>query len=176
MTNLNETTTVSFRITEAVKQIVELTSKKKGLSKSDFLTMQSIDSMMNFEKMRTMSVLSDFLDVSLSLPYLITQGMSKEEAEKSIQIMTKLQANYVKNRLQPYMRYQRHLTDIAIRWYLQDYSEENTDDKDTFIINQCLQGIYDTLALHDLYPREKWEEKNQAYTLYMEEQKILQQE
>ena len=163
---MKEKLVIGFRTTEDIKQLVEITSKKNGQSKSEFLEAVIIDTSMNFEKMRHQDTIADFLNV------IVLPNITQEQAEK----IKQLQTTYFKQRLEPHMRIQRHLTNIAIRSYLQDYTEEWEDGKDCFIINQCLQGIYDHLAVQGIITRQEWEEKNQQYELYMEEQKIIQQE
>lgn len=161
----NKNVVLHFRTTEDIKQLVELVSKKNGQSKSEFLEAIILDTSMNYEQMRHMDTLADFLDIAL--PNTVSQG----QAEK----IKQLQTTYCKERLTSHMRIQKHLTNIAIRSYLQDYAEE-FDGSDGFIINQCLQSIYDILASYGIITREEWEEKNQAYELYMQEQKLIQQE
>lgn len=162
---MTEKLVIGFRATEAVRDLVELVSKRNGQSKSSFMEAIIIDTSMNFERMRQIDTIADFLDV------VVLPNISQEQAEK----IKQLQKIYTKDRLRPQMRLQKHLTDIAIRSYLQDYTEEY-DGKDGFIINQCLQSIYDVLASYGIITREEWEEKNQAYELYMQEQKLIQQE
>jgi hypothetical protein len=162
---MKESTVVSFRSTEDIKKLVELVSKKNGQSKSEFLEAIILDTSMNFEALRHKDSIADFLDV------VVLPNISQEQVEK----IKQLQNTYYTQRLAPHMRIQKHLTNIAIRSYIQDYAE-TFDGTDGFIINQCLQSIYDVLANYGIITREEWEEKNQAYTLYMEEQKIIQQE
>ena len=162
----NEKTVVSFKTTQVVNELCEMVAKKNGHSKSEFLAMNAIDTAMNFERTRHMDTLVDFLD--LALPY-ITQDMDEENAAKLIEKLTTIQKSYCTQRLDSHIRVQRHLTNIAIRFYLQDYIEELGDTTDCFIINQCIKGIYDNLHSFGLITTEEWQEKTQFYNLYMEE-------
>lgn len=169
-------TVVAFRTTEPVGKMIELEAKRKGLSKSEFLAIHSIDTALRFERIRHIDMLSDFLDV-VALPFIMTQGIEKETANKLINALRTLQTNYIKERLDPNLRMQRHLTDIAVRSYLQDYSED-WEGREGFIIQQCLKSIYDHLLTNNLITFEEWEEKTLAYNLYMEEhgKKLIQTE
>jgi hypothetical protein len=158
---------VSFRTVNPIAKIIELEAKKRGLSKSEFLSINSLDTAMNFERIRHIDTLSDFLDV-IALPFIMTQGIDKETANNLIKALKTLQTNYVKERLDPKLKLQKHLTNIALRSYLQDYNED-WEGPEGFIIQQCLKTIYDQLLSKDLIPFEEWEEKTQTYNLYMDE-------
>jgi hypothetical protein len=166
---------VSFRCQPDIKDLTEILAKKQGKSKSEFVSLNIVDTALNFERTRFIDGLQDFL--SVSLPYLV-QGMSEEESQKVIDKLTKLQRTYIKQRLDSHLKIQKKLTDIAIKSYMQNYAEEMDDSKDTFIINQCLQSIYDHLFELKIISRDEWEEKSRHYRLYMEEQglKLLHQE
>ena len=161
----NEKRVVSFKTVPVVNELSEMVAKKNGQSKSEFLSMNAIDTAMNFERTRHMDTLADFLD--LALPY-ITQDMDEESAAKLIEKLTTIQKSYCNQRLDAHMRAQRHLTNIAIRFYLQDYIEE-IDGADGFIINQCVKTIYDNLLAYGLVDRDEWFDKTSAYDLYMQE-------
>jgi len=161
----NESVVVGFRTSQAVNELCEMAAKKNGQSKSEFLAMNAIDTTMKFERTRHIDTLADFLD--LALPY-ITQDMDKESAAKLIEKLTTIQKSYCTQRLDAQMRAQRHLTNIAIRFYLQDYIEE-IDGADGFIINQCVKTIYDNLLAYGLVDRDEWFDKTSAYELYMQE-------
>ena len=158
-------TVVAFRTTETIHRLIELVAKKKGQTKSEFIATNSLDHAMQFEKVRHMDTLADFLDIAL--PY-ITEGLDKKSADEWIKKLTQLQQSYIEQRLDAHIRTQRHLTDIAIRSYLQDYAEE-MEGTDGFIINQSLQVIYEELRNWDLISAEEFEEKTSAYDLYMRE-------
>lgn len=154
---------VAFRTTPIISELSEKIAKKKGVTKSEFHSANTIDTAMNFERVRIIDVLSDFLDILL--PHLLAQGMDKEKAVKTL---TTLQRTYIEERLTTKMRLQKHLTDVAIHSYLQGYTEQ-LEAEDGFIINQCIQTIYDNLLAYDLISQEEWQEQTNAYELYMEE-------
>ena len=154
---------VSFRTLNTVNKFSEKTAKKQGLTKSEFLAMNALDSALSFEKTRHMDTLVDF--ISILQPYLITLGIDEETTSKAL---AKIMDSYCRERLSPHMKLQRHLTDIAIRSYLQDYTEE-FEGKEGFIINQCIVSIYDQLLENNLIDKAEWEEKTNFYNLYMQE-------
>lgn len=165
---------VSFRTTQAVKDIGEIMAKKKGQTKSEYYGTLAMDAVMNLEEKRVQDVINDFLDICL--PHICT-GMDQEAANKMVEKLKTIQNNYFSERLEPYRKVQGYLTDMAIRSYLKGTTEA-IEGKDGFIINQCVKAIYDTLLAHDLITYEEWLKETAFYDMYMKDEglQLLQKE
>ena len=167
-------TVVAFKTPETVNELCEKAARMKGRTKSEFLSMNVLDSVIGFERTRHMDTLADFN--SILQPHIVALGVEEEAASKTL---AKIMESYCKERLSPHMRLQRHLTDIAIRSFLEGYMDEmdGLDAKENFIINQSLAAIYDYLHQNGLMSKEDWQEKNLSYNLYMDEvgRKLLHQ-
>jgi len=156
---------VAFKTTETVNVLCEKAARMKGRTKSEFLSMAALDSVIGFERTRHMDTLVDF--ISILQPHIVALGVEEEAATKSL---AKIMESYCKERLSPHMRLQRHLTDIAIRSFLEGYMDEmdGLDAKENFIIHQSLAAIYDHMHESGLISEEEWLEKTRFYNLYMD--------
>lgn len=164
----NESVVVAFRTSETVNELFEKTAKKKGRTKSEFILMAAMDAILDFDKVRHQDTICKFC---ISITPFLTRNMSQDEANKFIEELGAMQNEYTQKMLGAHMTLQRHLTDVSIRSFLQDYMEDmaGMNDQDTFIIHQCLVTIYDYLYQNGLLSEEEWREKTLFYENYMNE-------
>lgn len=159
--------TVAFKTSPQIAQLIEAESQKLGYeNKSEFLTYAIMDYLAGFETVRHKDTISDFLDIIA--PSIASRINDKDRRTDLINDLKALQRGYIRERLIPHMKLQKHLTDQAVQSYLRgDNIVENTGIEG-FIVQNCLQSIYDKMALREIISIEEWKERTEHYSLYME--------
>ncbi|MBT2738115.1 hypothetical protein [Bacillus sp. ISL-7] len=165
--------TVAFKTSPQIAQLIEAESLKQGYrNKSEFLTNAIMDSLAGLEATRHKDTISDFLDIIS--PSIASRINDKDRVNDLINDLKVLQRVYIKERLTPHMRLQKHLTDTAVQSFLEGDSIVEQTGIDGFIVNSCLQAIYDKMASRGIISFEEWEEATQHYSMYMEHGEGLQ--
>lgn len=165
---MNNDSVVSFRTSEALSRLSEKTARQRGQTRSEFINLNILDTMMDFSKTRAMDSIVDWTNVIL--PHICT-NMTEDETTQLVNKIATIQTDYFKNRLSSHMRFQKHLTDIAIKSFLQDYMEdlEGIEGREAFVVNQSLVAIYDFLHEQGFITKAEHEDKTLFYSIYMEE-------
>lgn len=158
---------INFKTSPEIAKLIEVETEKRGYkTKSEFLTMAVMDALIGFEAVRHKDTLTDFLDIAL--PRLTSQGMNKDVAVALIKELKALHRLYIKERLLPHMRLQKHLTDTAVQSYLQGDDIVEQTGYEGFIVQNCLVSIYDKMFANGIIDRADWENHTQHYSMYLE--------
>lgn len=172
-----QSTILNFKIKPHIAEWIAKEAKKKGQTKTALITRAVMDDLMGFERTRIIGALSDFLDTAL--PSIASQSnVDKETLNALISELATFQKKYISQRLDVFMRYQRHLTNTAVRSYLQGDHVVEVEGLDQFIVENALQGIYDKLFFYDLISPEDFKKHNEHYEFFMEQagKKLLKQQ
>jgi hypothetical protein len=165
--------TVAFKTSPQIAQLIEAESQKQGYeNKSEFLTHAIMDSLAGFEAVRHKDTITDFLNIIS--PSIASRLNDKDRVADLMRDLKSLQRVYIKERLTPHMRLQKHLTDHAVQSFLQGENIVECTGIEGFIVQNCLQAIYDKMAVRGVISHEEWEERTQHYSMYMEHGEGLQ--
>ena len=168
---------LAFRMPQETAALIEHFAKSRGETMSSYLLHNTLDGALNFESCRAIDTLTDF--ASITAGRFEHLGKESYTPEEITQMLAETQRVYITQRLQPFLEQSKRRCKVAVNCYLNDFVEDFSElGIDSFIINNCIVRIYDTLHEAGLITDEEWEDKTNFYNAYMSTtgRELLQQE